>query len=181
MKTQLEEIKPGETALVMCVDTETRSRASCEYRLFKGLPILPYPPHPDKEIIGFPDLHYHYDYRFWSAELAEKVASELEIYYDSNPSEWMAIIQRADEVISEPYLKELVCLREMPVFPLNYSFSSKLEQAYEQHQLVGNVCPHKGYMTFESSRDGCDRICPGHGLGFKDGKVCKRSKNLRYN
>lgn len=180
MKTQLEEIKPGETALVMCVDVKTYDYASKEEALFEGLPILPYDSHADIEIINFHDEHFHYDFRFFPKELTTSLIGEHEEFIAENPDEWMVVVQRADEVIGKPYLKELVCLREMPVFPLNYKFSSKLEDAYRQNPLVSNVCPHKGYITFESTRDGCDRICPGHGLGFKDGKVCRRSKYLKY-
>lgn len=182
MKTQLEEIKPGETALVMCVDATTYDYKIKEEFFFECLPILPYNSHADIEIIKFSAEHYHYDFRFFPPELVANLIGEPDEWLIlDNPDNWMSVVQRADEVIGEPYLKELVCVREMPVFPINYKFSSKLEQAYEHHPLVNNVCPHKGYMTFESTRDGCDRICPGHGLGFKDGKICKRSKNLRYN
>ena len=179
MKTQLEEIKPGESALVMCIDTQIRDEASQEKMLFKSLPILPYNFHTDIEIIRFPYKHYHFDFRFFPKELVTTFIEEDNKLIIDNPDEWTIVIQVADEVTCEPYLKELVCLREMPVFPTNYKFSSKLEKAYEYHPLVNNICPHKGYMTFKSTRDGCDRICPGHGLGLKNGKVCKRSKNLR--
>jgi len=179
MKTQLEEIKPGETALVMCVDAKSYDYTDKKEKLFEGLPILPYQSHTDVEIINFPAEHYHYDFRFFSQKLAISLIGEYDKFIISNPDEWMAVVQRADEVISKSYLKKLVCIREMPIFPLNYSFTSKLEQAYKHHLLINNVCPHKGYMTFEATRDGCDRICPGHGLGFKNSKVCKRSNNLR--
>lgn len=180
MKTQLEEIKPGETALVMCVDVKTYDYTKKEEAVFESLPILPYQPHTDIEIVNFPAEHYHYDFRFFPEELVTTLIGDYEDFITESPDEWMVVVQRADEIISKPYLTELVCLREMPVFPLNYTFSRRLEKAYEQHSLVNNVCPHKGYMTFESTRDGCDQICPGHGLGFKDGKVCRRSKNLLH-
>ena len=179
MKTQLEEIKPGEAALVMCINIKTCDDETSKEIEFKSLPILPYNSHTDNEIIQFPLEHYHFDFRFFPEELVATLIEEDNKLIIDNPDEWTVVIQVADEVTCEPYLKELVCLREMPVFPTNYKFSSKLEKVYEHHPLVNNICPHKGYMTFESTRDGCDRICPGHGLGFKNGKVCKRSKNLR--
>jgi len=181
LKTQLEEINPGEAALVMCVDMKTYDYASKKEKSFQGVPILPHESHTDVGIINFPDEHYHYDFRFFPKELVTNLIGEHDEFIAEDPDEWLAVVQRADEVIGKPYLTELICLREMPVFPLNYKFSAKLERAYEQHSLVNNICPHKGYMTFESNCHGCDRICPGHGLGFKDGKVYKRSKFLRYN
>jgi hypothetical protein len=43
------------------------------YKTFPLLPILPYVAHSDAEIIGFSDLHLHYDFRFWTDELARNV------------------------------------------------------------------------------------------------------------
>jgi hypothetical protein len=46
------------------------------YQIFSALPILPYDPHSDAKIIGFPDPHLHYDYRFWSDKVVKDVFSD---------------------------------------------------------------------------------------------------------
>jgi hypothetical protein len=92
------------------------------------------------------------------------------------PDDWPSRIQRAEDVIGEPFLKKMVCVREMPFLAPSYSFIPALEEAYKDHILLNDICPHQGYKTFPSLLDGCQRICPGHGLGFRDGKVCKRSQ-----
>jgi len=73
MKTQLEEVVIGQVASVLCVKSRMYSSAVCDYKLFPVLPILPYSPHSDAKVIGFDDLHLHYDYRFWWKGLAEEV------------------------------------------------------------------------------------------------------------
>ncbi|MEG4959847.1 MULTISPECIES: hypothetical protein [unclassified Microcoleus] len=173
MKNQLEEISIGQLASVLCVASTMYSSVLRDYKHFPVLPILPYPPHSDSKVIGFDDLHLHYDYRFWWDGLAEEVFNDL-IY--ENPSDWPSRIQRAEDVIGEPFLKKMVCVREMPFLHSSYSFITALEEAYKDHTLTNDICPHQGYKTFPSLLDGCQRICPGHGLGFRDGKVCKRSQ-----
>ncbi|MEG4210359.1 hypothetical protein [Microcoleus sp. S13_B4] len=175
MKTQLEEVAVGQVASVLCVTSRMYTSVSRSYQIFTALPILPYEPHSDAKIIGFPDLHLHYDYRFWSDKLVKEVFNDS-IYETS--ADWPSYIQRAEDVISEPFLKKMVCVREMRFLDSSYSFISALEEAYKDHTLVNDICPHQGYKTFPSllDPDGCQRVCPGHGLGFRDGKVCKRSQ-----
>jgi hypothetical protein len=179
MKTQLEEVAIGQVASVLCVKSRMYCSALCDYKLFPVLPILPYSSHSDAKVIGFDDLHLHYDYRFWWKGLAEEVFNE---WMYENTTDWPSRIQRAEDVIGEPFLKKMVCVREIPFLAPSYSFMPALEEAYKDHTLVNDICPHQGYKTFPciptfaSLDTGCQRICPGHGLGFRDGKVCKRSE-----
>ena len=65
MKNQLSlDIKLGDTALVMCVKVEIYQRKRGDYINFDAVPILPYEPHEDSEILDFSAYHYHYDWRF---------------------------------------------------------------------------------------------------------------------
>jgi hypothetical protein len=102
-----------------------------------------------------------------------------EVFNDSiyeTSADWPSYIQRHEDVIGEPFLKKMVCVREMPFLDPSYKFILALEEAYKDHTMVNDICPHQGYKTFPSLLDGCQRICPGHGLCFRDGKVCKRSE-----
>jgi hypothetical protein len=179
MKTQLEEVAIGQVASVLCVKSRMYSSVHQSYQLFLVLPILPYEPHSDAKIIGFPDPHLHYDYRFWWDGLARDVFND---WMYKNTDDWPSRIQRAEDVIGEPLLKKMVCVREMPFLAPSYNFIPDLEEAYKAHPLVNDICPHQGYKTFPciptfaSLDKGCQRICPGHGLGFRDGKVCIRSE-----
>ncbi|MEG4596045.1 hypothetical protein QUB00_30165 [Microcoleus sp. F8_C2] len=174
-KIQLEEVAIGQAASVLCVKSRMYTSVNRDYQLFSALPILPYDPHSDGKIIGFPDLHFHYDYRFWSDQLIKEVFND---WMYETPEDWPSRIQRAEDVIGEPFLKKMVCVREMPFLAPSYNFIPALEEAYKDHTPVNDICPHQGYKTFPSlyDPDGCQRICPGHGLGFRDGKVCKRSE-----
>ena len=60
MKTQLEEVAIGQVASVFCVTSRMYTCVSCSYQIFTALTRLPYEPHSDAKIIGFPDLHLHY-------------------------------------------------------------------------------------------------------------------------
>jgi hypothetical protein len=173
MKNQLDEVSIGEVALVLCVKSRMYTSVNRSYQIFSALPILPYEPHSDAKIIGFPDPHLHYDYRFWSDKLVKDVFSD---WMYETCDDWPSRIQRAEDVIGEPFLKKMVCVRLMPFLPSSYNFIPDLEEAYKDYVLVNDICPHQGYKTFPSLLDGCHRICPGHGLGFRDGKVCKRSE-----
>jgi hypothetical protein len=173
MKTQLEEVAIGQLASVFCVKSRMYTSVNRSYQIFTALPILPYEPHSDAKIIGFPDPHLHYDYRFWSDQVVKEVFNDS-IYETS--ADWPSYIQRHEDVIGEPFLKKMVCVREMPFLDHSYKFILALEEAYKDYTLVNDICPHQGYKTFPSLLDGCQRICPGHGLGFRDGKVCKRSE-----
>lgn len=147
MKTQLEEIAIGQVASVLCVKSRMYSSVHQSYQLFPVLPILPYEPHSDAKIIQFPDLHLHYDYRFWSDKLIEEVS--YSIY--RTPDDWPSRVQLEEDVINKPFLKKMVCLKEMPFMGSYYNFMPDLEEAYKNYVLVDDICPHQGYKTFPSS------------------------------
>lgn len=133
--------------MVRCVSSILYSYIRREYRLFPVLPILPYEPHSDAKIIQFPDLHLHYDYRFWSDKLIEEVSYSIH----RTPDDWPSRVQLQEDVIDEPFVKKMVCLKEMPFMGSYYNFMPDLEEAYQNHVLVDNICPHQGYQTFPSS------------------------------
>jgi hypothetical protein len=54
MKNKLEEILIGKVASVLCVKSRRYTSVNGSYQIFSALPILPYEPHSDAKIIGFP-------------------------------------------------------------------------------------------------------------------------------
>ena len=190
MKTQLSaDIKVGEIVSVLCVKAELRLYNYTTPVVFEALPIQPYEPHEDAELLGFLDYHYHYDWRFFTDDLIAKFFEDAKqfpfnetLYYQNNsifesPQDWPPSVQRIQTVLGEPFQKELICVREMPFVAPHYTFLKALENAYEGQKLKpGHICPHRGYLTFPVSGQGnCQRICPGHGLGWDDEeRLCRR-------
>lgn len=191
MKTQLEDLEPGELCKVRCVTVDTFLQSIKEYKRIENIPILPYPPHSDLEIIGFAPVHYHFDYRFFTIELAQDIL-ELDCFSDSE--DWASRIQLEEEVIGEPYDRDLVCEREPVIAGDWYDFVAAVEDHYEHTRLTPNqkgcfVCPHRGYVlnkiTPESLTNKAIKphhtkavfACPGHGLIFdRCGGVIRRTK-----
>jgi hypothetical protein len=50
-----------------------------------------------------------------------------------NTTDWPSRIQRAEDVIGEPFLKKMVCVREIPFLAPSYSFMPAFEEAYKDH------------------------------------------------
>lgn len=192
MKTQLQDIAPGDLCVVRCITIDTYSQTEAQYKRLENVPILPYPPHSDLEIIGFAPLHYHFDYRFFAIELVQEIL-EGDCYFD--PEDWASRIQLAEEVIGEPYDRELVCERETVIAGDWYGFVGAVEDHFEGATLTADnsgclLCPHRGYavqrVTPESMTNKAIKShhlkavfgCPGHGLIFDEsGQVIRRVKH----
>lgn len=139
--------------------------------------------HDDKEIIGFSDRHWHYDYRFVSQE-------EFDHYAGSYGGEMkiMARLVAEKDVTEGPIPKPLICLRRMPIFPHEFidwrgeikevPYLRDLEKQFEKTKLNCAKCPHRGFdlSQLPQNRNG-DVTCPGHGLRWnaKTGELVKRT------
>lgn len=187
LKTQLDDLTPGEYALVRCIQARRYRAYNREDIIFDQVPILPGPPHSDKDTIGFEPMHYHIDYRFASQYLIEHLLPD-DVLLD--PEEWPSIILLASEVISEPFELHLKCERHAPIMGDWYDFLRRLEQKYlGQSLLPGNVCPHQGYKVIENPKieqrfsraKQCRYACPGHGLRFGDDRrACEATRPSQY-
>ena len=154
LKSQLDEVAIGEKARVQCAKIYSPPIGAFA-KIIQWIPILPYPFHEDREIIGFSSFHYHFDFRFWSDPLID-----LFFFQGEKDSDWQVRVQLAEEVIE---VREMVrlCHRDMPVLSADYHFIPRLEKAYSDCKLLpGNICPHKGYKVYQTG------VCPGHGLAF---------------
>lgn len=189
MNTQLDDIKPGDLCLVRCVTVETYSHRKRQYNRIDNVPILPYPPHTDLDIINFAPLHYHFDYRFFTFDLLREILDQ-DCYYD--PEDLAGRIQLAEEVIAEPYNRLLTCEREPVIAGDWYGFVGAVEDHFAGAKLISDnsgcfTCPHRGYAVQKLSPD-CSTNkaiksqhlkarfgCPGHGLIFDEaGEVVQR-------
>lgn len=183
LKNQLDDIRPGEFALVKCVKVSRYNYREGGYRIFEQIPILPYPPHSDKEILKFPDPHYHLDLRFLPFDVVERFLPD-DVQLD--PEEWPNIVLLESEVESEIFELHLKCEREMPIMGDFYDFLRALEDEYVGQSLAdGDICPHKGFKMIKnphiekgfSTKIACAYACPGHGLGCgANRKILRRTK-----
>lgn len=187
LKTQLDDVRPGEFALVRCVKTRRYREGDREVKIFDQVPVFPGPPHSDEKFIGLKLLHYHFDFRFANWYLIQHLLPG-DVLLD--PEEWPSMVLLASEVIGEPFYLHLKCEREAPIMGDWYDFLKCLENGYlGQSLLPGHICPHQGYKVIEnphieqrfSKALQCRFACPGHGLRFGDDeKVVRATQASQY-
>jgi len=129
------------------------------------------PYHEDKDIIGFPQAHWHIDWRFVNARdlpvrFTEKWAEHAGKYLFGKvlSTHGHPDGQQMTEVQSG--LRRMKCKRAYPNYPRVAAFwLPQLEAAYKKCQLKASlICPHKGIpLGGLEMRDGIVE-CPGHGL-----------------
>lgn len=146
------------------------------------------PEHDDKEIIGFPHKHYHYDFRFMTRPILEEVARG-QVSFNNRMSDddliqsLLFIVQRTDH--AENYNvtygeKPIMCVRRAPIYPTRWPaghdwgqtnnpirFIKPLEDHYSEVKLACKKCPHRGLPLegLPEDKDG-NVVCPGHGLSW---------------
>lgn len=134
--------------------------------------------HRDIEIVNFPWLHYHIDWRFVNertyrryvsldprGEAAGAFATPLMLMpEDDKPfSRVRRMEDAASEIRARP--QRLKCKRQLPSYPHGAApWMARLSEHYEGACLKRNVCPHRGYdLSREPVVDGVV-TCPLHGL-----------------
>lgn len=144
---------------------------------FDDWPVLG-PMHDDKEVIGFPYVHYHYDFRFfnshqWSYALLYTVRGLLHANVMSYNPDFPKT--KPGTVI----FRRRKCQREYPEFPIAIAAKSwlpKLNQKYKDAIMKDLTCPHKGASLRGLPIDeaGCV-TCPLHGLkwNIETGQIVK--------
>ena len=122
------------------------------------------PLHEDTEIIGFPEEHWHIDWRFTSPAFMERWV------YKRIPH---GTVLSRKNAVGAVEIRPRKCRREMPVFP-THPYSGKpvfwladLEKAHAEARLkCGMICPHRGLpLAGCPAKDGVV-VCPGHGLAW---------------
>lgn len=131
--------------------------------------------HEDREIIGFPEVHSHIDWRFVSTKtfrnldaniarqrlyglvVSRKNCSEVTYQRLSFKRPFPAFAYLHKRGISHPWLEGQPCPPWMP----------KLEEAHKDIPLSCNICPHKGSdLSTIMEVDGV-KTCPAHGLRWR--------------
>lgn len=173
IKTQQDNVEIGEYAIVRCITVQIYSYVERSFIIAANVPVFPYPAHEDNEIIKFPEVHRHYDYRFWSSDM---ITDHISLLLLDSWTDLPSMIALESDIIDE-YDRVLVCTREVIFLGEDYSFLPDLEKAYADQFLIDeNICPHRGFKVFpdRQANESC-KTCPGHGLRFDSrGKVLKR-------
>lgn len=127
------------------------------------LPILG-PMHEDRELIGFPDDHWHIDWRFMPESSWKSIAC-WNIHRDVDTA-------AAARVLSEQNTSRTIvrrrrkCIRPHITFPSIGKWHKKLEAAYSEHVMKCLVCPHRGISLVGAPVINGALVCPGHGLAW---------------
>lgn len=125
------------------------------------------PMHDDKEVIGFPYVHYHYDFRFFNISQWDFALR----YTMGGPPHGMVMSYNPELTGTKPgpiIFRRRKCQREYPEFPSEIASSGwlpKLQEKYRDATLKDWTCPHKGASLRGLPIDeaGCV-TCPLHGL-----------------
>jgi hypothetical protein len=131
--------------------------------------------HEDKEIIGFPEVHSHIDWRFVST----KTFRNLDAKFPRQRLYGLVASQKncsdiTYQVLSlkrpfPPYAylhkpgMSPSCLEGLPCPP----WMPELEEAHKDIPLLCNVCPHKGSDLSTIVEVGGVKTCPAHGLRWR--------------
>lgn len=176
----------GRTYLVPCV------QGSSQFVRNPWFPVLG-TAHEDREIIGFPDVHFHYDFRFISEYQANLLMTGSNRSHLLGTLEMSALIPALMNAVflakegPTPVLKPKKCVRALSVFPSTVpeksggqgkpiAFIQKLEEAYQSARVDCGKCPHRGMDLRGVPADAEGRkVCPLHGLRWdQEGKLAPR-------
>lgn len=132
---------------------------------FSGFVPVIGPEHDDAEIIKFPYLHYHVDWRFISKERFEY----FQRFAGWPNSVYGSVVERATrrgiQILSDPVLKLMKCKRALPPYPhVRAPWLGELSAKFACAKLINGHCPHRGIHVSQMIRDGDILTCPGHGL-----------------
>lgn len=122
------------------------------------------PLHEDKEILKFPDRHWHIDWRFLSKRLYADVESYSMGY--SMPWEQPISFQNTTGTVTRLRLR---CQRLFGDYPpvARIKWFGALQEKYRDAKMKNDfICPHKGLPCNSTPvKDGIV-VCRGHGLAF---------------
>lgn len=130
------------------------------------MPVLG-PLHDDKEIIGFPEDHWHVDWRFVSQRVF-KIASYGREDGDASRSARVISLKNSTGSVIRKWLKMKRIHVLFPGFTEHFKnpWLRKLEAKYAGRSLKCGVCPHRGISLANAPLEAGLLVCPGHGLAF---------------
>ena len=144
------------------------------------IPVL-LPKHTDQEIIGVPQQHWHIDYRFLGRRtFARLMRHEIEGLVDAESRQRLRHHRAAQIVmetdlrgvpllsITEPEMRIRTCWRgPLQAWP-TVAWHAPLEEAMQGKSVVNHKCPHRGIDLRDCPVVQGKRLCPGHGLVFRE-------------
>lgn len=122
------------------------------------------PLHEDREIIGFPEEHWHIDWRFVPSAFIDQRTSRGVVH---------GLVVSWKNARGGIVMLRRKCRREMPDFPTHPHSGREvfwlrdLEANHRGARLkCGRICPHRGLpLAGCPVKDGVV-VCPGHGLAW---------------
>lgn len=122
--------------------------------------------HEDAEVVGFKPRHWHYDFRFLTANQHKQKwlerGSVLTVAQD-----WGGGLTPVPGIIPKTLHQKRRCMRAQSEFPrARAGWLKELEGAYADKRVTCGKCPHRGLPLESLPREpGTDNVvCPGHGL-----------------
>lgn len=145
------------------------------YRLLNCMSWVPvWPQLHDDADIGFPDQHYHVDWRFVSDEDIRCVTVTAYGSHFRNASIEVMLAQAIllvivrESVKAGPVDRLQRCHRDQLTWPSHHRAPERLEPKYKNAKLKCGRCPHWGFDLNSVAPDANGIIqCPGHGLCFR--------------
>lgn len=167
-----EKVKVGDFYLVPHVVMNEAIRNTLDFKAVTGrrtnfVPVLG-DFHEDAEIINFPYLHIHIDFRFLNLNESRFAPSYL-----MNIMTYVLVAEIPDKV--EVVLKRRKCRSQTKKFPQTH-FAARLEEEFEEKKAVGGICPHRGLRLSDGHKTKAGQIvCAGHGLCWKKNGSLQRT------
>lgn len=176
----------GQYYLVPCIKISAVMLTHGMYRKLNCMSWVPIWPqvHNDADI-GFPEEHFHVDWRFISDEDIRYITTSAygEKFRNALVEDMLAstillvIIKNA--VQAGPIDRTQRCHRDRLTWPGHHKAPERLEPKYKDTKLKCGRCPHWGFdlSTVAPDKNGIIQ-CPGHGLCFRadTGQVVSRKK-----
>jgi len=144
------------------------------------LPVIG-PQHNDTEFLGVPDMHYHFDLRFFNQRLVQLLAIG-----ECGARSVLRSVAGVEGILEGPVNRRLKCQRQMPLYPLEverydghvegFRVLAEFERAYSKERVTCGRCPHRGIpLNGLPNRKGIV-TCPGHGLAWnlRTGEMASR-------
>jgi hypothetical protein len=160
--------------MVPCIriDNELRRGTYRTLNCMSWVPVWPID-HDDADI-GFPERHYHIDWRFVSDEDLRCIfgvargSQSSKLAITDILEHVILLVITTDAVRAGPMERLQICRRDRLTWPGCHRAPERLEPKHKDAKLRCGRCPHWGFdlRTVKPDSNGIIQ-CPGHGLCFR--------------